>query len=358
MNSTPLVSVVIVNYRDVADALECIKSVKETDYPNLEIVVVENGSRDGSLEKLRQVKDIKLIVNEKNSGSEGGRKRGILNAQGKYVAGLDSDVVVDPGWLAPLVEILEANPKTGICIGSVHYYSEKKDRKFIEERIKKMRSGSITVIGYPSRFGVLDSYEGVGMSTPGGSACIFRREQFVDFLPGYYFFGYGDIFLGWLSAFWGFRNSRCVKTLIWHKDEKTEKEIKKKARGIKDIEYTRPFFAERNRLLNLFYFYEKRTLLLILPLLLIDEAKKLLANLLVKSWKAPLSSYAYFASRLWLFLNIPFILKQRKRIQRTRKVSDAQIYALLDKRMYSVDSFINCLFDRFSMSYCRIMGIK
>jgi GT2 family glycosyltransferase len=347
-NNYPWVSVVILNHKNLNDTIECIEAVKKTEYPRLEIVVVENGSNDGSLEKLKQIEGINLIVNEKNLGAAGGRKIGIISSQGKYVVNIDNDAVVDPDWLSPMVEIMEADPYIGICIGSVHFYEERNNRKAIEQRIKTLCSGGITILGYPGRFNTLSSYAEVGIDTASGSACMFRKEQFIEFFPDYYFMD-EDHFLGWLSVIWGFKNQRSIKTFVWHKIKSTTPR--------QDMKYIRNFNGERNRLLNLFYFYERGTLLLISPLLIIDELKKLLANTLIKSWKDPIFSFSYFASRIWLLFHIPFIIRQRRRIQSTRVICDRDIYRLIDKRMYQKDNFINKMLNTFSLVYCKLVGI-
>lgn len=346
----PLVSIVIVNYKNINDTLECIESAKKTDYPNFEIIVIDNGSKDGSEEELQRVAGINLIINSTNLGAVEARRIGALKAAGKYVVNLDNDTVVDPDWLTPLVEIMESDSKIAICVGTVHFYNERKNRRQVEERVKTLKSGGMTILGYPSnRFNLLNSYEEAGINIGAGSAFIFKKGLFADLLPAYYFIGYEDTFLAWLSILSGFKNRRSSKTFVWHKEANAK--IKN------NIRYKIIYYDERNRLLNLFYFYGGKTLFLILPLLLIDEIKKILINLLIKSWKDTKSSMAYFSSRLWIFLNIPFIIKQRKIIQSMRKITDTEIYPLIEKRMYQKNSYANRALNYFSIAYCKKVGI-
>jgi GT2 family glycosyltransferase len=79
----------------------------------LELIVVDNGSTDGSLEYLRRRNDVRLLAQAENLGYARANNLGIEQASGDYVLLLNNDTVAQPGFLAPLLAVMEANPGIG-----------------------------------------------------------------------------------------------------------------------------------------------------------------------------------------------------------------------------------------------------
>lgn len=107
MSKEPKVSVVIVNYNGKEFIEECIDSVLESNYPNFEIVLVDNGSTDGSVELLKKnhgnSNKVKLIFSKENLYFAGGNNLGAKHATGDNLIFLNSDTKVDPQWIDELV---------------------------------------------------------------------------------------------------------------------------------------------------------------------------------------------------------------------------------------------------------------
>ena len=117
----PLVSAIVVNWNG-ADCLEaCLGSLLSQTWSALEIIVVDNGSSDGSRELLRARygSRITLIESPVNLGFAGGNNLAIRAAKGAYVALLNNDAVASPGWIEALVEAAEADPRIGMCASKV-----------------------------------------------------------------------------------------------------------------------------------------------------------------------------------------------------------------------------------------------
>ena len=122
MQSSPLVSVVILNYngfRYLGQGLkECLDSVLGTNYGNLEIIFVDNGSTDDSIdfiEKNLASFKIKIIKNRYNLGWSQGFNVGMKTAKGKYIVLLSNDMTVDPNWLQPVVDLMETDHQVGLA---------------------------------------------------------------------------------------------------------------------------------------------------------------------------------------------------------------------------------------------------
>ncbi len=103
------IAVIILNYNGIDDTIDCLKSIRtlEKDGNNLEIIVVDNNSSDGSQEVLSKLKDIHLIKNSSNLGYSGGNNVGIkyvLKKNSDFILILNNDTVVDKRLLMNLVE--------------------------------------------------------------------------------------------------------------------------------------------------------------------------------------------------------------------------------------------------------------
>ena len=124
MISKPLVSVIILNWNGKRFIEDCLKSVTETNYYHLEIIVVDNCSTDGS-DKIVEGKfpNIKLIKIHKNLGFGGGNNIGIRSSMGKYIVLLNYDTLVDPNWLTELVKVAEDDPLIGLAGCKIYFHN-------------------------------------------------------------------------------------------------------------------------------------------------------------------------------------------------------------------------------------------
>jgi GT2 family glycosyltransferase len=118
---SPDISISIVS-RGTRDLLEgCLKSLFETDTRvNFEVWVVDNGSRDGTLEMLKtRYPQVRLISLDSNEGYTRPMNKGLQSSNGRYLMQLNPDTVAQPGMLDNLLEFMEAHPRVGICTPKV-----------------------------------------------------------------------------------------------------------------------------------------------------------------------------------------------------------------------------------------------
>jgi GT2 family glycosyltransferase len=102
-----LISVVVVNFNGERFIKNCLDSLLKTDYPNFEIIVVDNNSVDKSVEILDGFRDnpkIKIVLLDQNLHFAGGNNVGVAVSKGKYVVFLNNDTEVDPNWLSELAK--------------------------------------------------------------------------------------------------------------------------------------------------------------------------------------------------------------------------------------------------------------
>src|SRR5438270_5844521 len=115
--SEPRVSIVMLNWNSYRVTLDCLLSLRKMDYRNFEVVLVDNGSVDGSPEKLLEnAPEIRLIKNATNLGFAGGSNVGIRDALRRgtdYVLLLNNDTIVALDFLSQLVHVTESDEKIG-----------------------------------------------------------------------------------------------------------------------------------------------------------------------------------------------------------------------------------------------------
>ena len=115
----PLASVLIVTYNNLSLTRMCLDSIwKNTAYPNFEIVIVDNGSSDGTREMLREEArahdNVTTVENEANRGFAAACNQAIARARGQVLCFLNNDTVVTRGWLSTMVASLRRNPRAGL----------------------------------------------------------------------------------------------------------------------------------------------------------------------------------------------------------------------------------------------------
>jgi len=128
MTKQPLVYIIILNWNGWRDTVECVESCKKVSYPNHRILLVDNGSTDGSEALLReQFADIEIIQTGQNLGFSGGNNIGMRHAfdnDADYVLLLNNDTIVDPSFVAELVTIAETDRSIGMLCSKIYFYDK------------------------------------------------------------------------------------------------------------------------------------------------------------------------------------------------------------------------------------------
>ncbi len=110
---------IILNFNGQAYLENCLLSVLNSYYPQFEVILVDNGSTDLSINMVENTfkKDIRLRIfkNKRNLGFSGGNNFGLDQAKGKYIVFLNSDTTVDPDWLSVLVDEMEKDSSIGLA---------------------------------------------------------------------------------------------------------------------------------------------------------------------------------------------------------------------------------------------------
>src|SRR5690606_29125112 len=118
-------------YNGVALTLEMLRSLQHIRYTNIEIVVVDNGSKEDPSAIRQQFPQVKLVRSLDNLGFAGGNNLGVTASKGKYLLFLNNDTEVDSDFLGPLVEAFENDPGLGVASPKIIFY-QSKDKKTIQ----------------------------------------------------------------------------------------------------------------------------------------------------------------------------------------------------------------------------------
>lgn len=249
---------VILNYNGWALTREAINSVLAQRDVKPEIIVIDNGSIDGSKEKLREeFRDkIRLILNSENKGFSPGNNQGFKVAVGEWIAILNNDAVADPLWLKRSLEKARLNEKIGVVIPKIINFYER-------EKLDGIGVGFwLDGISRAEYRGEIDCQrlDKVGAEIFSGCACLLSRRM-IEELGGFdeSFFAYSeDTDLGVKARLSGWKSVYEPKAVVYHKYSRTTS-TKSGYSGFK------LYLAERNRLWVLFRYYPL-SLILISPM--------------------------------------------------------------------------------------------
>lgn len=125
----PKVFIVVLNWNNYDDTKECIESLEKITYPNYEIIIIDNSSKDGSTQKIQKEHPKHIyIYNKENLGFTGGTNIGMKYAFERgadYIFFINNDMIVHPAFLEPLVAAM-GNKRTGLVGPATYCYPEVK----------------------------------------------------------------------------------------------------------------------------------------------------------------------------------------------------------------------------------------
>ncbi|GMT42301.1 MAG: hypothetical protein IEMM0002_0712 [bacterium] len=114
MKRQPLVSVIVVTLNNLAILKNCLESLERQSYQDIEIIVVDNGSKENIKSLIEwNFPETVYIRLDKNHGFAGGNNVGIKKAKGKYIALINNDAVASQKWIESMVEAAEADADIG-----------------------------------------------------------------------------------------------------------------------------------------------------------------------------------------------------------------------------------------------------
>lgn len=315
-NVTTLASVIVVNYNSRAYLENCLKALLDTAGDEIEVIVVDNGSNDGSFDQIADLfPEIRPICSPDNLGYGGGNNLGAQQAHGRYLVFLNPDTVPTAGWLTALTTALEDDPQTGLATSKI-LFLDQPDR--VNTAGSDVHLTGLTLcrgLGLPIT--ALDESTIVGAVS--GAAFAIRRDLF-EVLGGFderFFMYMEDSDLSLRAQIAGYHCLYTPHSVIYH-------------------DYTLQFgpqkcyYQERNRYLMMLKAFRWPTLFALMPALALAEVVTWAYVLLQdrQNWTNKLRAYGYVLHH-WR----P-IMAERRETQRLRQVPDRE---LLRRSVYRLD---------------------
>jgi len=310
------VSIVVVNWNGKEHLKYCLPSLKKINYPNYEVIVVDNGSTDGSQAYVKRYHFwVKLIENQKNLGYVGGNNVGIEQSDGDYILVLNNDTKVTPEFLKIMVEDMEKDEKIG-CLGP-------KILCLYNKTTLDVAGSFFTDTGFLYHYGYLQDaslpmYNKKREFFCVKGACLLLRKSLVDKIGAFdedYFNFFEETDLChriWLS---GYKVIYEPKAIIYHYGAGTaSKEIS---------EAGRIFWALKNRIDSYLKNLELINVLKIFLVLSFIYGCLFWIYFLTGKFE---NDKAIFKAVFANIKNLPKIFEKRALVQRLRKVSDKEIF--------------------------------
>lgn len=220
----PFVVFVVLNWNQAALTLDCLRSLSLQAYSNFKVIVVDNGSSDGSPSIIKkEFPGVIVLENEKNLGYSEGNNVGIRAAQSLspgYIFLLNNDTVVDPAMLSRLVSVAETDRKIGI-VGPTMYYFDPPDMLWGGENRIDWTRGAVIRMRMGERIGNDTLKTQIPKKTAYIDSCamLVRAEVFekVGFLDGNFFINYDDLDLNVRAVDAGYEVVYVPAAFMWHK---------------------------------------------------------------------------------------------------------------------------------------------
>ena len=223
MTSTPKVAIVILNWNGIKYLKQFLPSVLASAWPNLDIVVGDNGSTDGSVDFLKQnFPGVQIIQNDKNYGFTGGYNRVLEKVDADYFILLNSDVEVPAGWIEPVIELMESDAMIAAAAPKIRAFAEKDHFEHAGAA-----GGYMDVFGYPFCRGRMfyeieedrGQYQQSGEVFWATGAAMFVKSKYWKLAGGFderFFAHMEEIDLCWRLKNMGYKVMYCAQSEVYH----------------------------------------------------------------------------------------------------------------------------------------------
>ena len=303
---------------------QCLQSVLATEYPNFEVIFVDNASVDGSYQSIAGQfgNDSKLLLvrNDANKGFAEGNNIGLKYAKGSYVVLLNNDTEVEKNWLTEAIKVAESDEKIGITQSKLFFWH---NRDMLESA-----GGFIDKAGYGFERGFVKSknlYNEVDeVFYANGAAATIKREALericsgkIEIFDADFFFAYEDVDLSWKMRLAGYKTVIAPRSIVYHRRSTTTS--RKRGRLV--------FHHCKNRILTLVKNYSLANLVKYLPLLVVLELVRASSSLAGGQSESTLAILRAF---IWNLTNFNRSWKKRLTVQHLiRRVPDQYVTVVM-----------------------------
>lgn len=215
----PLVSIVTVNFNGTAVTRDLLISLRKVTYPNVEVIVVDNGSKEPCAVLKEEFPEIIYVDAKANLGFAGGNNRGLEEAKGEYLFLLNNDTEVDAGFLEPLVQAMQRDKRIGVVCPKILYFDSPDTLQFVGFSPIHPITGRGFSIGYQEKD--KGQYDTPGPTARAhGAAMMFSREvmEKVGLMAELYFLYYEEMDYCERIKRAGYTIWFEPRSRVWHKE--------------------------------------------------------------------------------------------------------------------------------------------
>ena len=214
-----MISIVVINWNGKKFLSACLQSLRVQTYQDVETLVIDNASTDGSREWLQaENSGERLLLNAQNLGYCGGANQGIRHARGEYVLIINPDVILEADFLARLIACAEQHPEVGMFSGKLLRFN----RQTLDSTGQFLRKNFTPFErGYDEEdAGQYDCAEYVFSAC--GAVALYRRAMLDDiqldgdYFDSAYFAFYEDLDIGWRAQLFGWKAYYLPEAVAYH----------------------------------------------------------------------------------------------------------------------------------------------
>lgn len=317
------ISIIILNWNGREHLATCLHSIFNQTYKQFEVIFVDNASRDDSIEYVKKNWPlVKIIQEHKNTGfAEGnniGIRQALKNPEIEYVVTLNNDTEVAPDWLKELVAIAETDERIGAVSSKILFFDQ---RNLIDSTGDFLLPHSLKVVARGYRQRDVGQYESVEECFSARAAAALYRRQMLedicldgDFFDRHFFAYIEDVDLSVRARLRGWKILYAPRSVIYHKVASTSKRLS---------HIFRRYHAGRNRLFTAIKNYP-------VGLWLTSIRERASVD---DDYRLSFLENATIYSRIIgsLLISLPRLLRQRRYIQRRKKIGKAEIRGWMEK---------------------------
>lgn len=310
------VTAIVINFNGGHKLLSCVDALAAQSVPLCAIIVVDNGSTDGSLASVEQRHpDVRMLRLGENSGLPAARNAGLAAAHSHYVVLLDNDIYLRPDCIESMLRAQQAEQATVVCPRIILF----PECNCVQTDGAENHFLGVMSLRHPATPVDIAREERVGVNSAIGACYFLDRQAVVDAgsFDALYFFYLEDLEFSLRLRGLGYRFVFESQAVALHDRGSGTPGLS--FRGTGDYPPRRAYLTMRNRLMTVFIHYRWRTLIVLSPALVLYE----LASSIYCIRRGWLAEWARAWG--WLWHHRGKIAKRRQRMCRLRKVAESDI---------------------------------
>ncbi len=321
------VSIIVLNYNGIQFLRKCLPSIQKQTYKNIETIVTDNNSTDGSQKYVKSLGWVKILENKQNYGYTTANNLAALKTSGKLLLFLNNDTELFPDAIESMIKCYK--PKTVVAPAQIITGNKKRDK------VGSAGPG-MDIFGYSY---VNTDLPKTKMFYVDGAAILIGKKDFLKIgkFDDELFIFHEDVDLSWRAQIFGYKLIRCWESKLFHYSGGNVTGGSRVSAGKYTASYNRLYLNQKNVIRNLIKNYSLPFLLIILPSLIAIHFFEILVLCALGQF---LAVNCYFLAYKWNIQNLESTLKLRRWIQKRRTVSDFKLIS----KMYFAYSKITALY--------------